>query len=208
MIIAVSGGSGVGKSTLSRKLAEVLPNSLLINGDIFMHGRSKEFEEEILKNIGRKKDSNIFSYNYYLESFENTKIWVKTIEKFVISDIEETIKQESKDKEYVIVDWVFLPLCEWFENCDTSICVTSNYDTRLVRLTKRLQDKSIYNEGDRSFWPYKPGIIEKRLDYTTLNERGYVSKYYISNDGDIKTLDENIEKLKTKIIEDNKKRRK
>lgn len=76
MIIAVSGGSGVGKSTLSRKLAEVLPNSLLINGDIFMHGRSKEFEEEILKNIGRKKDSNIFSYNYYLESFENTKIWV------------------------------------------------------------------------------------------------------------------------------------
>lgn len=208
MIIAVSGGSGVGKSTLSRKLAEVLPNSLLINGDIFMHGRSKEFEEEILKNIGRKKDSNIFSYNYYLESFENTKIWVKTIEKFVISDIEETIKQESKDKEYVIVDWVFLPLCEWFENCDTSICVTSNYDTRLVRLTKRLQDKSIYNEGDRSFWSYKPGIIEKRLDYTTLNERGYVSKYYISNDGDIKTLDENIEKLKTKIIEDNKKRRK
>lgn len=208
MIIAVSGGSGVGKSTLSRKLAEVLPNSLLINGDIFMHGRSKEFEEEILKNIWRKKDSNIFSYNYYLESFENTKIWVKTIEKFVISDIEETIKQESKDKEYVIVDWVFLPLCEWFENCDTSICVTSNYDTRLVRLTKRLQDKSIYNEGDRSFWSYKPGIIEKRLDYTTLNERGYVSKYYISNDGDIKTLDENIEKLKTKIIEDNKKRRK
>ena len=64
MIIGISGGSGVGKTTLSRRIAEILPNSLLINGDIFMHARSKQLEEKILSNIGVQKESNIFSYNY------------------------------------------------------------------------------------------------------------------------------------------------
>lgn len=49
MIIGVFGGSGCGKSTISRILADRLPNSLLINGDIFMHAISKQLEEEILK---------------------------------------------------------------------------------------------------------------------------------------------------------------
>lgn len=155
MLIGVSGGSGVGKSTLSRRLAEILPNSILINGDIFMHTRSKELEEKILERIGKKKDEKVFSYNYYLESFENTKIWAKTIEKEVIKDIENAIKKRGDGKDYIIVDWVFLPLCKCFELCDETICVIANYDLRLERLTKRLQDKSIYNEGDRSFWSYK-----------------------------------------------------
>lgn len=204
MIIGISGGSGVGKSTLSRRLAEILPNSLLINGDIFMHERSKQLELQILKNIGRIKNPDVFSYNYYLDTFENTKIWVKTIEDAVISDIKNQIEEKGKNKEYIIVDWVFLPICKWFENCDTSICVTSNYNLRLERLSKRLQDKSIYNEGDRSFWSYKPGIIEKRLDYTTLNEKGFNSNYYISNNGDLNSLYSNIEKLMTRILKDNK----
>lgn len=34
----------------------------------------------------------------------------------------------------------------------------------------------------------KNGIIEKRLEYTTLNEKGYSSKYYISNDGNLEIL--------------------
>ena len=204
MIIGISGGSGVGKTTLSRRIAEILPNSLLINGDIFMHARSKQLEEKILSNIGVKKESNIFSYNYYLESFENTKTWVETIENEVISDIKNVIIEKGKNKEYIIVDWVFLPLCKWFKKCDTSICVTSNYNLRLKRLSKRLQDKSIYNEGDRSFWSYKPGIIEKRLYYTTLNERGYKSNYYVSNDGNIEALYNNIDILIDKIVKNKK----
>lgn len=155
MLIGVSGGSGVGKSTLSRRLAEILPNSILVNGDIYMHARSKELENEIFARIGKKKDQNMFSYNYYLDSFENTKIWVDTIEKKVIEDIENDIKKRGESKDYIIVDWVFLPLCDWSKHCDETICVVANHDLRLERLTKRLQDKAIYNEGDRSFWSYK-----------------------------------------------------
>ena len=139
-----------------------------------------------------------------MESFENTKTWVETIENEVISDIKNVIIEKGKNKEYIIVDWVFLPLCKWFKKCDTSICVTSNYNLRLKRLSKRLQDKSIYNEGDRSFWSYKPGIIEKRLYYTTLNERGYKSNYYVSNDGNIEALYNNIDILIDKIVKNKK----
>ena len=155
MLIGVSGGSGVGKSTLSRRWEEILPNSVLNKGDIFMNDRRKEVEEKILEKIGKKKDEKIFSYNYYLETFENTKIWAKTIEKEVIKDIENEIKKHGDGKDYIIVDWVFLPLCKWFENCDETICVVANHNLRLERLTKRLQDRAIYNEGDRSFWSYK-----------------------------------------------------
>ncbi len=68
---------------------------------------------------------------------------------------ENDIKKRGEGKDYIIVDWVFLPLCDWSKHCDETICVVANHDLRLERLTKRLQDKSIYNEGDRSFWSYK-----------------------------------------------------
>lgn len=44
------------------------------------------------------------------------------------------------------------------------------------------------------------GIIEKRVEYTTLNEMGYESKYYISNDGDLDTLYRHIYILTDAII--------
>lgn len=203
MIIGVYGGSGCGKSTISRNLAERLPNSLLINGDIFMHARSKELEEKILDNINVVKDENVFSYNYYLDSFENVKIWVKTIEDKVIEDIQQEIHRKGQNKDYIIVDWVFLPLCQWSKECDEMICVTANYELKYNRLANRLKDTSIYNEGDRSFWSYKEGIIEKRLEYTALNEWGFRSTINICNDGDIDELYKNIQLLIRKIFNNN-----
>lgn len=199
MIIGVSGGSGVGKSTFSRRLKEVLPNSYLINGDIFMHEESIKLENKIIEKIGVVKDSNVFSYNYYLDSFKNVKKWVETIEDSVISYINRIVENE-KNRNYIIIDWVFLPLCKYFKKCDLSICVTCNYEKRLNRLLERLQDKSIYNEGDRSFWSYTDGILEKRLKYTTLNEYGYFSDYYIDNSKELKELYNNIDELVEKML--------
>ena len=199
MIIGVSGGSGTGKSTLTRRLQEILPDAYLINGDIFMHEESIKLENEIMSKIGEPKDPNVFSYNYYLDSFDNVKKWVETIEDNVIAYIKRIIENEKKHN-YIIVDWVFLPLCKFFKECDLSICVTCDYDIRLNRLTKRLSDKSIYNEGDRSFWSYKKGILEKRIEYTTLNKYGYFSDYYIDNSKGIPELYDNIEKLVEKML--------
>lgn len=52
----------------------------------------------------------------------------------------------------------------------------------------------------------KSGIIEKRLEYTTLNEKGYEAKYYISNDGNLELLYRNIDILIDSIIGNNVRR--
>lgn len=199
-IIGVSGGSGAGKSTVSKKLAELLPNSLLITGDVFMHEESKILEKEIFKRLGIKKDENIFSYNYYFESFNNVKVWADTIKENVIAKVNAQIQNEGLEKDYIIVDWVFLPMCEFFKNCDYTICVKTNYEIRKVRLTERLQDKTIYNDGDRSFWSYRPGSIERRLKFTALNEYDFKSEYEITNNGDTKMLYKKVEDMVYSIV--------
>lgn len=203
MLIGISGGSGTGKSTISRRLSEILPNSLLVNGDIYMHARSNELENKILARIGETKQDGVFSYNFYLDTFENTKMWAETIKDNVVEDIKNYIKENGEGKDYIIVDWVFLPLCEIYKECDETICVVSDYDIRMDRLTKRLQDKSIYNEGDRSFWSYKEGVMEKRLKFTTLSDYGYESKYYISNNSNLDLLYKQIDILVDAIVGNN-----
>lgn len=187
-IIGVSGGSGAGKSTVSKRLSEILPNALLINLDNFMHEESNKYEQEILKKIHKEKDENVYSYNYYHESLENIKDWVSIIKDGVIKKVEDTIKNEGSEKEYVIVDWVFLPLCQFFSKCDYTICIKADYDRRLTRLIKRLKDRTIYKEFNGSYWSYKPEIIESRVKYTALNDFGYKSKCEIYNDGDLNDL--------------------
>ena len=49
----------------------------------------------------------------------------------------------------------------------------------------------------------KNGIIEKRLEYTTLNEKGYESKYYISNDGNLEMFYRHIDILIDAIVGNN-----
>lgn len=203
-IIGVSGGSGAGKSTVSEKLEEMLPNSIRINGDFFMHQESEKLEEEVFKKLGIKKDKDVFSYNYFLDSFDNVKVWVDTMKDSVINRAKEMIEKEYKDKEYVIFDWVFLPMCDYFKNCDYTICVNTDYEKRLERLTKRLQDKTVYNDGDRSFWSYKPGVIEKRLKFTELNKLVYDPECEIENDGNMEELDKKI-KYMVKCIENGEK---
>lgn len=191
-IIGISGGSGAGKSTVSEKLAETLPNSIRINGDFFMHQESKRLEKQIFKKLGIQKEKEVFSYNYYFESFDNVKVWVETIKESVITKAQNLIDKEYKDKDYIIFDWVFLPMSDYFKECDYTICIKTDYEKRLVRLTKRLQDKTIYNDGDRSFWAYKPGIIENRLKYTELNKLIYEPECELENNGNLEILEKKV----------------
>lgn len=49
----------------------------------------------------------------------------------------------------------------------------------------------------------KNGIIDKRLEYTTLNEKGYKSKYYISNNGNLDMFYRHIDILIDAIVGNN-----
>lgn len=185
MIISVSGGSGAGKSLFSRKLAEILPNSLLINGDTFMHIISQKKEQVILTNIGKEKNDYVFSYNYYLETFENTKKWIETIEPEMFACIQNEICTKGRGKDFIIIDWCFSPFCKWYTESDETICICADYASRYERLSKRLQDKTNYNEGDKPFLSYTHESFIHRLQYTALNDYGYTSKHYINNDCNI-----------------------
>jgi len=83
--------------------------------------------------------------------------------------------------------------------CDTTICVTANYDIRFSRLTQRLQYNIDSNYGDEPLDAYKPEIIEKRIKLTAFNELGYNFDEYIENNSDVETYHNNIKKLIVKL---------
>lgn len=197
-IIGVAGGSGTGKTTLSKRLFELLPNSLLITGDTILIDEMVKLEEKSLQELGLKKDKNIDSLNHYHASLENLKTWISVVESNVVSRMKDTIKNEGKDKDYIILDWCFLPLCKSIDFCNTTICVTANFDTRLVRLIARLKDPTTPG----SYEIYKPGVLEKRVKYTAFNEIGYKFDHYVSNNGNLEEYYSNIDKLTKKIMFD------
>lgn len=196
MIIGISGGRGAGKSTLSRKLAEILPNSLLIIVDDYMHESSKNLEVQIFNNLGIKKEPKIFSYNYFFKDFESVKVWISTIEDEVINRIETEI-DNNINKEYIIIDWCFLPLCKFFNKCDYKICLTADYKTRENRVTKRLlyKDVSLYNRNDIPLTNYTPAMYENSIRYTDLSGLGYKFDYNLQNNSTMQDFNMKINQL-------------
>jgi len=204
MIIGVSGGSGAGKSTTSRKLAELLPNSLLIVADIFMHKVSIDKEDEIMQKIGIKKEPDIFFYNYLHDSFEKITSWISIIRDDVELNIEKIIN-ENPDKEYIIIDWCYIPLSNYNEKCDFKICVKSDFECRKNRLTTRLinMNNSKYDKYNIPFSKWTPDAYDKRIKYTDLSVQGYNFDYYLYNTSSIEELNDKISSLAQKIIEIN-----
>ena len=202
MIISISGGSGAGKYTMSRKLSEILPNSLLIVGDNYMHESSRKFEKQIFKKLGIENVPDICSYNYYFANLENTKTWISTIEKDVIYNIESEIEKYKKQKDYIIIDWAFLPLCDFFKKCDCTICITADNNIKRVRLTERLlnKDKCVHNRNNTPLSSYKPDMFLNRIKYTDLINHEFNFNYYITNNQTIEDFYNNINQLAKKIL--------
>lgn len=198
-IIGISGSSGAGKSTVSKLLLEELPNSILISGDIYMMEQMQKLDEEIFKKLNIKKEKGVFSSNYVFKSFENQKITFEVIEEDVIKSIKKDIEELGQDKEYIIVDWLFLPMCKFYNECDITICVTADFDIKLTRLTNRMKNETIHKIGTKLLERYHEGIIENRIKFTTLNDYGYKSQYEIDNSTTEEELKTNVKKLVKKI---------
>jgi dephospho-CoA kinase len=128
MIIGISGGSGAGKSTTSRILSNIIPDSQLIVVDVLMHKYSFQYEDVILSKMNVNTDHKIHCYNYFHDSFEKIKIWIDTIKDYVVTDINKII-EENPNKNYII-DWCYLPLCDLYKKCNYTICVKSNFEDR------------------------------------------------------------------------------
>lgn len=192
-IIGVSGSSGSGKSTVAKRLASILPDADLIDVDVFMRKVTVDKESEILKIMGIKYTEGEYSHNYYVNeyyfrSFKDVEIWFNTIKKSVNDMIEEALKK-SVDKEYVIVDWLYLPVCDFYKKCNYTLFVKTDKEITENRLAERLKNKSMYKKNsDGTYSTYKAWAIENRVKYTSLDKFGYKSQYQITNDGDFNSL--------------------
>ena len=204
MIIGISGGSGAGKSTTSRLLADIIPNSELIVVDVLMHKYSFQYEDIILKRMNITKKPDTHCYNYFHDSFEKIKIWIDTIKKYVVSDINNII-ENNPNKNYII-DWCYLPLCCLFDKCNFTICVKSDFTAIINRLTNRLKNLS-NSKHDKYNIPYSMWTSEaydKRIEYSDLSNQGYLFDYYLFNNSTIEDLKLEINTLVQTLYGDKK----
>lgn len=185
MIIGITGGSGAGKSTLTNRLNQKIENSMIINVDDFMHKFLDTHKDEIINTLGLQHIQDYW-YNYLGINFDYIKTWVKIIG----NDIEENIKNQMLENASIdtfIVDWAFLPLLDFFNKCDYTICITCDLDLKLNRLKSRLTQ---HEKLDR----WHEDALMNRLKFTALNELGYQAMYFIDNSGNINDLNNNINK--------------
>ena len=199
-IIGVFGGSGTGKSTVSKMINNKIQNSVILNVDKYMHKEWNNKREEILDALKIEgTDRNKYICNHIAQSVETNKIAVKIIEEKVYSEVMEEI-DDLKDKyEYIIIDWYAIPITKLYDVCDYTICVYADYEKRLERLTKRLKDTNVYGYGDRSFWSYEQDAIEKRVKITAYNEYGYTADFMIENNLGLKEIEEQVDKVVKEI---------
>ena len=141
MIIGITGKSGSGKSFISEKLKQGL-NALhveidKVSHDVLYHANSipflkSEFGESVFENekLNRKKLGEIVF---------NDKTKLTKLNQFCQSQMEDILDDiviKNPDKT-IILDYALLPWLKQYEKCDIKILVTSSFEDRFQRASKR-----------------------------------------------------------------------
>lgn len=201
-IVGISGGSGAGKSTVSRGLAKRLPNAVFIDVDPFFREATEKLEEEIFKRIGMVREEGEINQNYFFASQEAMNGWIEVIKDYVSNRIEEAVTKLGEGKDFVIVDWCYLPMCDYFFNCDLTLCIKADYQTRYERLANRMKAiKSYTVQHGPSFYEYGEEAFSNRVKYSAIDDFGYQSDYVIKNDSDMESLNQTINKIAVNLME-------
>ena len=143
MIIGITGKSGSGKSTLSNLIKSVTATEC-VHLDIDRVGHAvlliPEVKNELIKSFGeelvnenmvdRKKLGEIV----FTSGKEMSKLKEITW-KYMKVEIDKFI-EENKDK-HIILDWLLLPLTDYFDMCDMKILLDTPYEIRKERTMKR-----------------------------------------------------------------------
>ncbi|MBQ3409696.1 MAG: dephospho-CoA kinase [Clostridia bacterium] len=200
-IVGISGGSGAGKSTVSRGLAKILPNAVFIDVDPFFREATDKLEGEIFKAIKMVKEEGVLNQNYFFSSLEAMNAWINVIKDYVSCRIEETVAKLGEENDYIIVDWCYLPMCSYFEKCDYTLCVKADYHTRFKRLSDRMKAVNGYSiASGPSFYEYQKEPFENRVKYSAIDEYGYSSQFEIVNDRDIESLNKSVKMIAEGIV--------
>ena len=198
-LIAICGGTNSGKTTISKKIIELLPNTFLEEPDKLMFKYTDLRQKEIFENLGIEKDPNIIDRDYFFANYENVKIWQKTIEPFVIKDIEEQISEIKNQYEYMLIDWAYLPLSDFFDRCDVKILIKSDDSNREARINSRFNGESNEQYGTNQ-WKNETLLNRIKFNQKVSDDIREKFDYIIYNNSTLENLYENANKIINEII--------
>lgn len=204
-IIGIYGGSGAGKSTVTKELAQVLPNCMYISPGRYVREATECLQNTMFSRMGVSSvDPSISKSNYIFSSCESMNTWIDVIKSQVIANIEKNIEENGAGKEYVIVDWCFLPMCDFYKKCDYTLCVKTDYNIRYDRLSNRMKNVDNFSILRGSpFSDYSKESFENRLKFSALEDYGYKAQYEFVNNGTIESLNNYVNDFATKITGEN-----
>ena len=141
-IIGITGKSGSGKTTVAKKLGELIPNSKVIEIDTIGHnalrhpnileGLIKIFGNEILDetgNVNRKKLGNIV----FVDSKKMAKL-ANTTYSYILETITNIVDEA---KGVLILDWILLPQVYAWQKCDIKILIEADFPKRKEKVILR-----------------------------------------------------------------------
>ncbi len=142
LIIGITGKSGSGKSTVSKEIGKVIPNSVVVEVDSIGHDALcrpnilknliQIFGNEILDdtgNVDRKKLGNIvFAERKKMQELSNVTY------KYISEKIRKTIDETQG---IVILDWILLPQASVWQKCDLKILIQTDFQKRKEKVILR-----------------------------------------------------------------------
>lgn len=188
-IVGVTGSSGAGKSTIC-EIIEKKYNAKIIDADkvakqltrkdsLYLKAIIEYFGNEIIDKNGeliRKKLGDIIYNNKEKREKLNELTFI-----YVVDEIKNKINQ-TKNKDYIVIDAPLLYESGLSEICDLVIAVIADRDRQLKRITKR---DSISED-----------IAKKRLDIQNTNDYFIKkSQKVINNNTSIEDLEKNIDEI-------------
>lgn len=141
-IIGITGNSGVGKTTISKKLSEKL-HCPYIDIDKPLLG-SELFENKNKKpNFDRLKPEH---FKLLTDSLEDSN---HPLSIFINGLVEKEVERISLDNNVVIVEWMLLPYLKIWNKCDIKILITA--DENLKKMNSIKNNLILEDEYDKCF---------------------------------------------------------
>lgn len=155
-LICIAGDCGSGKTTAIDIMAQNLPNSVMVRGDLYLKdallNNTKEFEDIYNVPLDRKQPFQSFmSVSVSASTAINVKNYIRMFNAFIPfieNEIEKAIK-ENKDKDFILVEYVALPSYKTWEKADYRAIITSENELRINKLKERMISK--YDKNEEKF---------------------------------------------------------